>query len=334
MLRYTLRRLTWLPIILFGVSLISFVLLRTLPGQDPVDTIAGQGATPPQKQALRDELGLNRPVFPISFSHDGAVPKMEVHRGSQYSEWITDLVTGNLGREFFSKKPIKDEFARRFFPSFQILAMSLFVSAVVGIGFGIISALYRNSVIDYIVRVFAVLGASVPEFFLLTLMIIIPSYLWNYSMPIGGYKPLWEDPSHNLRLLGPASLVIGIGGAAGLMRLTRTTMLEVLRADYVRTAHSKGLPKITVVLSHAFRNSLTPIVTALGTAFIAILGGSIIAEQILSIDGLGRWFFTAALQRDLTVVQFLVVYTAFLVVLINLIVDLSYAWIDPRVKYS
>lgn len=333
MLRYTLRRLTWLPIILFGVSLIAFILLRALPGQDPAEVIAGQGATEAQLERLRQDLGLNRPVFPVTLSRDGIVPKVEFHAGSQYTEWIIDLVTLDFGREFYSEKPIKDEFARRFIPSFQILLMSLTVSAVMGIGLGILSALYRNSMLDYVVRMFAVLGASIPEFFLLILMIIIPAYLWNYSMPIGGYRPLWEDPSHNLRLFGPAALIIGISGAAGLMRLTRTTMLEVLRADYVRTAQAKGLHQTTVVLSHAMRNALTPIVTTLGTAFIGILGGSIIAEQILSIDGLGRWFFSASILRDLTVVQFLVVYLAFIVVLINLIVDLSYAWIDPRVKY-
>jgi peptide/nickel transport system permease protein len=334
MLRYTLRRLSWLPIILFGVSLLAFILLRTLPGQDPAAVIAGQFAKPEQLERIRQDLGLERPVFPVSFSREGLLPVPEFHANSQYRDWITDLLTGDLGREFRSEKPIKDEFARRFIPSLQILVMSLIVSAVVGIGLGILSALYRNSILDYIVRLFAVLAASIPEFFLLTLLIIIPSYLWRYSQPIGGYEPLWENPSHNIRLFGPAALIIGIGGAAGLMRLTRTTMLEILRADYVRTAQAKGLRKYTVVVSHAFRNSLTPIVTALGTAFVGILGGSIIAERILSIDGLGSWFFTAAFSRDLPVVQFLVVYTAFIVVLVNLVVDLSYAWIDPRVKYS
>jgi peptide/nickel transport system permease protein len=165
-------------------------------------------------------------------------------------------------------------------------------------------------------------------------MIIVPSYLWHYSMPIGGYKPFFEDPWHYTRLMLPAALIIGIGGSAGLMRLTRTTMLEVLRSDYVRTAHAKGLRQRTVVLTHAFRNAGTPVATALGTALIAVFGGSIIVERILSINGLGQWFFQAAFIRDLPVVQFLAVYTAFIVVIVNLIVDLSYAYIDPRIRYS
>jgi peptide/nickel transport system permease protein len=194
--------------------------------------------------------------------------------------------------------------------------------------------MYRNSPIDYFVRFFAVLGASVPEFFLLTLMITIPLYLWQYSMPVGGYVPIYEDPYNNLRLMLPAALIIGIGGSAGLMRLTRTTMLEVLRSDYIRTAHSKGLRTRTVIVAHGLRNAGTPIVTAVGTAFVAVFGGSVIVETVLSIQGLGQWFFMSALIRDLPVVQFLTLYTAFVVVLVNLAVDLSYGYIDPRVRYS
>lgn len=316
MLRYTIRRLAWLPVILIAVSILAFVLLRSLPGQDPAAAIAGQGATEPQLERIRDDLGLNKPMV------------------EQYFDWMGGLLRGDFGEEFRSEKPIREEFLRRFPPSFQIIFMGLAFSVVFGVAFGIISAMYRNSPTDYSVRVFAVFGSSIPEFFLLSLMIIIPSYLWNYSMPIGGYTPIYEDPWTNLRLMLPPALIIGVGGSAGLMRLTRTTMLEVLRSDYVRTAHSKGLRTRTVILSHALRNAGTPIVTAIGTAFIAVFGGSIIVEQVLSIQGLGEWFFTAAFIRDLPVVQFLAIYTAFVVVLVNLVVDLSYGYIDPRVRYS
>lgn len=316
MLRYTLRRLAWLPIILFGVSLLAFFVLRWLPGQDPAAAMAGQGATEEQLDEVREDLGLNRP------------------KHEQYFDWLGDLMVGDFGKTFTSEKPIRDEFIRRFPASFEIVALSLIFSVIFGLTFGVLSALYRNGSIDYGVRLFAVLGASIPEFFLLTLLIVIPAYLWRYSQPVGGYVPIYEDPLTNLRLFLPPALMIGIGGSAGLMRLTRTTMLEVLRSDYVRTAHAKGLPRHTVVLSHALRNSATPIVTAVGAAFVAIFGGSIIAEQILSIDGIGRWFFQSTLTRDLPVVQFLTVYTAAVVVIINLIVDLSYGYVDPRVRYS
>jgi peptide/nickel transport system permease protein len=317
MLRYTLRRLAWLPIILFGVSALAFFILRGLPGQDPADVIIiGPGATDEQKQQVREELGLEKSIF------------------VQYGDWVGDLVRGDFGRDYTANQPVRDQFLRRFTPTFQLLVFSLVIATVVGVGFGIISAIWRNSPIDYFVRVFAVLAGSIPEFFLLTLLIIIPAALWNYSQPVGGYVSFFDNPWTNLRLMGPPSLIIGIGGSAGLMRLTRTTMLEVLRSDYVRTARAKGLRGTGVVMSHALRNALTPIVTTVGTAFIAIFGGSVIAEQILSIRGLGEWFFTATLSRDLVVVQFLTVYTAAVVVLVNLVVDLSYGFIDPRVRYS
>jgi peptide/nickel transport system permease protein len=316
MFRYALRRLAWLPIILFGVSAIVFVMLRMLPGQNPAEVIAGQGATREQIERLEEQLGLNQPIW------------------DQYRNWVTDLLRGDFGDEFYSKKPIKDEFIRRFPASFQIVTMSLIIGTVVGIGFGIISAMFRNRAPDYFVRFGAVAASSIPEFFLLTLLIVVPAYLWEYSQPVGGYVPIYEDPWTNLRLMVPPAIILGVAGSAGLMRLTRTTMLEVLQSDYVRTARAKGLRQHTVILSHALRNAGTPIITAVGTAFIAVFGGSIIVEQVLSIDGLGLWFFRSSIQRDLSVVQFLVVYTAFVVVVVNLMVDLSYGYIDPRVRYS
>jgi len=331
MLRYTLRRLSFLPIILIAVSILVFVLLRVLPTSDIADVIGGNNATEEQKTAIRAQYHLNDPIFPITFS--GSPPFVGVQRHSQYSRWVVDALRGDFGKTYLSQKSVRSEFFRRFPASFEIVALSLFFSVVFGISFGIISAMYRNSLLDYFVRIFAVFGTSVPEFFLLSLLIIIPSYLWNYSAPVGGYVPIYEDPWTNLRLFLPAALVIGIGGSAALMRLVRTTMLEVLRADYVRTAKAKGLRQHTVILTHALRNASTPILTAVGGAFIAVFGGSIIAERILSIDGNGLFLFTSTLSRDLPVIQFLAIYTATVVVLVNLVVDLSYAFADPRVKY-
>lgn len=316
MRRYALRRLAFLPVILLAVSLITFSVLRVLPSQDPADVVGGSNATPAQKAAYRAQLGLDDPLY------------------RQYTNWLADAVRGDFGKTFTSGKSVRDEFVRRLPASFELVMMAVAFSALFGIGFGILSAMYRNSPLDYAVRIFAVLGTSIPEFFLLTLLIIIPSRLWNYSMPVGGYVSILDDPATNLRLFLPAALVLGIGGSAGLMRLTRTTMLEVLRSDYVRTARAKGLRQSTVVLTHAMRNAATPILTALGSAFILVFGGSVIAEQILSIQGVGQFFFVETLSRDLPVIQFLAVYTAAVVVIVNLIVDLSYAVADPRVKYS
>jgi len=314
MWRYTLRRLSFLPPIIVVVSIITFVLLRVLPG-DPAILMAGQNATPEQVKAIHEDLGLDRPIV------------------IQYFDWSLDVLRGDPGKTYFGERDILDEVQRRFPASAELVLLALVVSFAIGVSFGVLSAVKRNTPIDYFVRLFAVFGQSIPEFFLLILLIVIPSILWNYAAPIGGYVPIWEDPMHNIRMYLPPALILGIGGAAGVMRLQRTTMLEVLRSDYVRTARAKGLGSAGVIIGHAFRNTLTPLVTVLGTSFTLVFAGSVVAESILSIDGVGVFFLASAVQRDFPVVQFLVLYTATIVVIVNLIVDLSYAYIDPRVKY-
>ena len=315
MWRYTLRRLAFLPVIIIGVSAITFLLLRVLPMQDPAILMAGQNATPEQIDAIHKELGLDRPI-PV-----------------QYVDWVTHVIRGDLGKTYFGKRDILHEVIRRFPASAEIILLSLAISVTIGVGFGVIAAVMRNSGLDYTVRLLAVFGQSIPEFFLLILLILVPSILWRYAPPSGGYVSPFEDLWFNLRMFVPPALVLGIGGAAGIMRLQRTTMLEVLRSDYVRTARAKGLTGSTVVMNHAFRNTLAPLVTVVGTSFTAIFAGSVIAERIMSLDGLGVFFLASVAARDFPAVQFLVLYTATVVILANLVVDLSYAWIDPRVQY-
>lgn len=315
MWRYALRRLSFLPIIIGVVSLITFVLLRVLPQQDPAILMAGQNARPEQIEEIHALLGLDQPIM------------------VQYVDWVSDVARGDLGETYFGKRDIMDEVIRRFPASAELVFLSLMVSLVIGVSFGVLSAVMRNSALDYVVRLLAVVGQSVPDFFLLILLIIIPSILWNYAAPIGGYVAPWEDPVKNMRMYLPPSLILGIGGAAGIMRLQRTTMLEVLSSDYVRTARAKGLAPLTVIMGHAFRNTLAPLVTIVGASFTLIFAGSVIAETVMSIDGLGVFFLTSVIQREFLVVQFLVLYTATVVVVANLIVDLSYAYIDPRVRY-
>ena len=315
MWRYALRRIAFLPVIMFVVSVITFVLLRVLPDQDPAVLMAGQNATPQQVQAIHELLGLDKPIV------------------VQYIDWMSDVWRGDLGETYFGRRDIGAEVLRRFPASAELVLLSLIVSVIVGVSFGVLSAVMRNSSLDYIVRLSAVFGQSVPDFFLLILLIIIPSIIWNYAAPIGGYVAPWDDPLRNIRIYVPPSLILGIGGAAGIMRLQRTTMLEVLGSDYVRTARAKGLGAWNVIIGHAMRNTLAPLVTVIGTSFTVIFAGSVIAERVMSIDGLGVFFLDSAIQRDFPVVQFLVLYTATVVIVVNLIVDLSYAIIDPRVKY-
>jgi len=313
--RYTLRRLAFLPLLLVLVSLITFILLRVLPQQDPAILMAGQNATPEQVAAIHAELGLDRPIT------------------TQYFDWMGNVLRGDLGKTYYSRRDILSEVKRRFPASAEIVLLSLTISVAVGVTFGVISATMRNTGIDYGVRLLAVFGQSNPEFFLLVLLILIPSILWRYAPPVGGFVSPVDDFWRNVRMFGPPSLVLGIGGSAGIMRLQRTTMLEVLRSDYVRTARAKGLTARSVVMTHAFRNTLAPLVTVVGAAFTTVFAGSVIAERIMSLDGLGVFFLQSVLQRDFPVVQFLVLYFATVIILANLIVDLSYAFIDPRVKY-
>jgi peptide/nickel transport system permease protein len=216
----------------------------------------------------------------------------------------------------------------------EILVLSVFFSTLFGVAFGVITAVKQNSPVDYGFRVFAVFGQSIPDFFLLILLIVLPSIWWNYSPPVGGHVSFFDNPWENLRLYVPPTLLLGVGGAAAMMRLTRSTLLEVFRQDYMRTARAKGLAGRAVVLDHGLRNSLIPIITLIGGQVTALFFGSLILEQIFSINGLGQFFLVSSITADFPVIQFLVLYTALIVMLMNLAVDLSYALIDPRVKYT
>jgi peptide/nickel transport system permease protein len=277
--------------------------------------LCGPQCTEERREEIRQALDLDRPIH------------------EQYFEWMRDVATGDLGTSLYGGQNVLDEVAQRLPVSFEIMIMTLLFSGAMGITFGILSAVMRNSPLDYGVRVFAVFGQSIPDFFLLTLLIVIPSMLWRYAPPAGGYVSFFEDPWTNLRMFVPPTLILSIGGAMGLMRLVRSTMLEVLRSDYVRTAQAKGLHPRAVILGHAFRNTLPPILTVLTFTIATAFSGSVILERVMGIQGLGNFFFQAVYVRDLPVVQFTVLYTAMIVVLLNLLQDLSYAVIDPRVRY-
>lgn len=316
MRQYALRRMAFLPIIVIAVSFITFFTLRSPFSQDPVDLLSGQNTTVEQQQAMRKELGLDKPI------------------PEQFVIWMGELARGDLGHTFRSNQPVWPQIQSRLPVTFEILLLSVIFSTVIGITLGVITAVKQNTGVDYLFRFIAVFGQSIPEFFLLILLIVLPSIWWNYSAPVGGHIPFFRDPLENLRLYLPPTILLGVGGAATMMRLTRSTLLEVFRQDYVRTARAKGLATRAVVMRHALRNSLIPIVTLLGGHITALFFGSLILEQIFSINGLGQFFLVSAITYDYPVVQFLVLYTALIVVSMNLLIDLSYAFIDPRVKYT
>lgn len=315
MRQYAMRRLAYIPLIIVVVSMITFFTLRLPWATDPVMLYTNQNTTQEQEDAIRKDLGLDKPVL------------------EQFVVWVGDILQGDMGETFRSNQPVWREIQRRWPVNLEILVLSVGFSTVFGVTFGVITAVRQNSAADYGFRIFAVFGQSIPDFFLLILLIVLPSIWWNYSPPVGGHVSILHDPWANLRLYLPPTLLLGVGGAASMMRLTRSTLLEVFRQDYMRTARAKGLGGNSVVLRHGLRNSLIPIVTLVGGHITALFFGSLILEQIFSINGLGQFFLISAITSDFPVVQFLVFYTAVVVMTMNLLVDLSYAVIDPRVKY-
>ncbi len=313
---YIIRRLLLGVIILFILSIAVFVMLRIGPGDPALARCGMIECTPERLEAYHEKLGLNDPYV------------------AQYLKWLGDVVTGDLGVSNFNQQPVIEALRERLPVTLELVIITLMFTTVIGISFGVISAVYRNTIADYVVRVTAVLGLSVPNFWVATLVLLIPLDLWGYAPPLRSNISFFDDPVGNLRQFVPPALVLGLAASAGIMRLTRSALLEVLRTDYIRTARSKGLREAVVIGRHALKNSLIPVVTVLGLQFAALLGGTVIIENIFSLQGIGRYFLQTLSTKDFTVVQSLTLYIGTVVVLINLLVDISYAWLDPRIRYS
>lgn len=312
---YVVRRIALAALILWVVSVAVFLLLR-VAGGDPVVIQQGMNATPERIAQVHKELHLDEPYY------------------QQYGRWVGGMLTLDLGNSAISGQSVIDDFRARLPVSLQLMLMTVAWTILVGIPFGVISAVRRNSLPDYAVRVFAVFGLSVPAFWVATLVLMIPAQNWGYAPPLNETTSIFSQPWTNIRQLGPPSLVLALGSTASIMRLTRSQMLEVLRADYVRTARAKGLNERVVVIRHALRNSLVPVVTVLGLQVSGLLGGSVIIEQIFNLRGLGQYIFAAILQKDFAVAQSLVMFTASAAVLSTLTIDLLYVFLDPRIQYN
>jgi len=312
---YIARRLLLAALTLALISVGVFWLLRLGPG-DIAQIALGQGASEEQVQAMREHLGLNEPIH------------------LQYFRWMGQLFRGDLGTSAISGTPVGSELTSRLPVTAELLIITLVVTVAIGIPAGVVSALYRNSPIDYAVRVAATVGLSVPVFWVATLVILLPNQWWGYSPPLGRTVGFFDDPVGNLRQFVPPGVILGTAAASGIMRLTRSALLEVLRQDYIRTARSKGLRERMVIGRHALRNSLVPVVTVLGLQVAALLGGAVIIEQIFSLRGLGNYFYQSIVIKDFPVVQTMALYIALVVVLMNLTVDITYAWLNPRIRYG
>jgi peptide/nickel transport system permease protein len=311
--RYVLRRLLVAIPSLLIASLIVFSLPRLIPG-DVVQLMLEEKAYGKDLDDLRAKLGLNRPMY------------------IQYVEWLGQVTRGDLGESLWTKRPVLEELARRLPISLELADLALFFAIIIAVPIGVLAAIRQDTLADYAMRSMAILGLSVPGFWIATLCVLLPAIWWGWSPPIQ-FTAFGVDPwAHFAQFLLPA-FILGIASAAAIMRLTRGTLLEVLRQDYVRTAWAKGLRERVVVIKHSLKNALIPVITILGIQVAQILGGTVIFESIFGLPGMGRFLFDAINQRDYPVIQGVNLLIVSVVVLINLIVDAFYAFLDPRIRY-
>ena len=311
---YLLRRSLLMLLTLFGMSVLIFVMLRIVPGDisDILFDSAGY-VDPAAKARIRQELGLDKPI-PV-----------------QYWDWITSLLRGDLGQAYVSEKPAVDEILPRIPITLKLAGLALLFSVIMGVPLGVISAVRQNSMLDYILRIISLSGLSLPSFWL-GLLILTGFVQWTGWIPIYKENPdtLWE--AWAIYLIPAAA--VGFRASALIMRLTRSSMLEVLRQDYIRTARSKGAAENTVNYDHALRNAVLPVVTIIGIEAAFLIGGLVVTETVFNIPGVARFLVEAIISRDYPIVQNLVMFIAFAVVLSNFIVDLLYVVLDPRIKYE
>jgi len=314
MTRYALRRILFFLPVLLAVSAITFFGLALIPG-DPAQLFLPIDAENEAIEEWRASRGLDQPLL------------------ERYINWLGGMLRGDPGPALVSGVPIHDEIAQRWPVSMLVLVFTFFFSTTLGLLFGALSAVFQDSWLDYFVRTFSIFGLSTPSFFLLTLLLVLPAVWWGYAPPFG-YVPFWEDPGRAARQIIPPTLLLSIGGAGSLARLVRSSLLEVLRQDFITTARAKGLTERAVLVRHAIRNAAIPLLTVFGGVIGGLLGGSVILENITALPGLGQYTFNAVIQRDTNVVMAMTTYSAVLLVSSHLIVDLLYGWADPRIRYE
>ncbi|HLW60509.1 MAG TPA: ABC transporter permease [bacterium] len=315
MARYAGRRLLEaIPLILIVATFV-FVLARIIPG-DPVALILGDEATSADVARVRAQLGLDRPLV------------------VQYALWLSRAVLRlDLGESFYLKQPVGQAIVQRIEPTFLLAASGALLAIVMGMALGVVAAVRRNTLVDRAVMVVALAGLSVPSF-LVGLILILVFAVRLRLLPSSGYAPLHDGWPATLRYLVLPAITIGVGGAGIIARITRSSMLDVLRAPYVQTARSKGLPRHLVILKHALRNALIPTMTVISLTIAGLVAGTIIVETVFAIPGSGRLVVQSVARRDYPVIQGAVMFVALLYVLVNAAVDVLYAYLDPRIRYD
>jgi peptide/nickel transport system permease protein len=314
--KYIIRRLLLLVPTIIGVTILVFLLIRLMPG-DVVQQISGETAvlSEEQRQEVRKELGLDRPVV------------------QQYFVWMSKTLRGDFGNSLQTKVPVATELKNRLPVTLELGALALVLSLCVSLPIGVYAAIRQDTILDYVARSGAIAFLSIPSFWTGTMVMVLPSKWWGWAPP-PLYKDLWVDPWQNLYMLIIPAAILGMLLSGTVMRMTRAQMLEVLRQDYVRTAWSKGLRERTVVTRHAIKNAFIPVVTIVGLQIPILVGGTVILESIFGIPGVGRYLLFSIGSLDYPVVQAINLIVASVVVLTNLAVDLTYAYLDPRIRYA
>src|SRR5499433_555669 len=315
---YILRRiLLMIPTLLGAVTLI-FLLMRLLPGDVALYILGSGESSDVNKQALeqiRQELGLDQPLI------------------VQYGRWLWGAVRLDFGNSYWTHQPVIEELQRRYPMTANLAVVSLLLGTLIAIPLGVLSAVRQDTLIDYAARIFVIAGLSIPNFWLAILVIVGLVHYFQWLPPLN-YAPFWVDPWLNFKQLVFPALITGYRLSAFGARMTRSSVLEVLRDDFVRTARAKGLRERIVVLKHALRNALLPVITIIGAELLVLLGGLVVIETVFTIPGVGRYLVDAITHRDYPSIQALVFVFAVFVVLVNLLVDVVYAFLDPRIRYA
>ena len=316
MIEFVIRRLLAGVVVLYVLSTVLFFVMRAVPGDVVRLQLADAGSVTPERMAeIEDQLGLDEPIL------------------SQYVTWLGNIVRGDFGESLWERRPVTEMIGERLPVTIELAVLAIIIAVSMGLVIGIASAIKRGTATDSLLRVTSVVGLSVPNFFVALLFITFLSLWFNYVTPLG-YEALWNDPWKNMQQMIWPAIALGVSVAAAIARLTRSSMLEVLHADYIRTVRAKGATERLINYKHALRNSLIPIITLIGLQFGALLGGTVILESIYSLPGIGGLVFRAVQQRDYPVIQACALLYGTIFVFVNIVVDITYGWIDPRIRRS
>ena len=317
MLRYTIHRVLLTIPTLLGVAMLVFFMLRIVPGDVVEIKLRGDGGAVSQAtiEAERERMGLNKPPL------------------TAFKDWMIEVVTLDFGKSMWTERPVMEEIALRFELSFQVAIMATIIAILIAVPLGTLAALYRDTWVDYLVRIVTIGGLSIPSFWFGMLIMLALLAFFNWLPPIT-FTPIYKDPLANLSQLIWPALAVGYRYCAVVARMIRSSLLEVLNEDYIRTARAKGVFEKLVISRHALRNALLPAITVMGLEFTFLIGGLVVTEQVFNLNGIGQLFVQSISRNDFTLIQGMVMLIAAFYVFVNLAVDLLYAVFDPRIRYG